>query len=181
MRVFLDTNVLYPSILRGILLGFAQTGYFMPLWSDRVIEEWHRAAMRNETSAEASIEIALFKNAWASGWVRDVPPLDDLLLPDVDDHHVVEAAVVCGASAVLTANNSDFPTKTLRRYDLLRFHPDRFLKDAFLANTAVGKNILEQARMDAEKRAGQQIALPALLKRLRLGQLRKAVLDVKTA
>ena len=181
MRVFLDTNVLYPSILRGMIMGFASSAYFDPLWSDRVIEEWRRAADRNGNASEAGIEIALFQSAWSLGRVADVTPLDDLLLPDADDHHIVEAAVSGNAGAILTANKSDFPTKTLGRYGLLRFHPDLFLKEALLADPKTGLAILEVARADAEKRAGQQIALNALLKRLRLGQLRKAVLEFSSA
>ena len=177
MRVFLDTNVVYPSILRAILLGFAKANYFEPLWSDRVIEEWHRAAIRNGSEAEAKIEIALFKTAWSGGYVSNVKPIDDLLLPDLDDHHIVEAAIAGSADAILTANNADFPTKTLGRYGLLRYHPDMFLRDAFHHNSSTGSEILEHARQEAETRSGKPIELPALLKRLRLNQLRKVVLS----
>ena len=39
MRVLLDTCVIYPSILRSILLGVANEGLFSPLWSERIIDE----------------------------------------------------------------------------------------------------------------------------------------------
>ena len=61
MRVLLDTCVIYPSILRSILLGAAKKGLFVPLWSERIIEEWRRAAERNHEDAQATIDIALLR------------------------------------------------------------------------------------------------------------------------
>ena len=46
MRVLIDANVLFPTVLREIVLGLAETGYFEPLWSERILEEWRRAAAR---------------------------------------------------------------------------------------------------------------------------------------
>ncbi|MBL3553988.1 PIN domain-containing protein, partial [Rhodovulum sulfidophilum] len=44
MKVLLDACVLYPTVLREILLGVARRGGFTPLWSARILEEWARAA-----------------------------------------------------------------------------------------------------------------------------------------
>ena len=44
MRAVLDANVLFPTILREILTDLAQAGLYHALWSDRILEEWHRAA-----------------------------------------------------------------------------------------------------------------------------------------
>ena len=46
MRVLIDTNVLYPTVLREIVLGVAARGVFTPLWSERILEEWRLAAAR---------------------------------------------------------------------------------------------------------------------------------------
>ncbi len=43
-RVFLDACVLYPSLVRAILLGAAEAGLYAPLWSRRVLDEWRIAA-----------------------------------------------------------------------------------------------------------------------------------------
>jgi hypothetical protein len=45
-RALLDACVLYPDILRRLLLGAADAGLFVPVWSERVLDEWSRAAAR---------------------------------------------------------------------------------------------------------------------------------------
>ena len=46
MKVLIDTCVLYPTVMRQLLLGAAGSGLFTPLWSDRILEEWARAARK---------------------------------------------------------------------------------------------------------------------------------------
>ena len=45
MKVLIDTCVLYPTVMRQMLLGAAEHGLFIPLWSDQILEEWARAAV----------------------------------------------------------------------------------------------------------------------------------------
>ncbi|MCZ2501128.1 PIN domain-containing protein, partial [Xylophilus sp. Kf1] len=63
MRAVLDANVLFPTILREILTDLAQAGLYHALWSDRILEEWHRAAARIGPDAEsvAGAQIALLR------------------------------------------------------------------------------------------------------------------------
>ncbi|MDG1947734.1 MAG: PIN domain-containing protein, partial [Amylibacter sp.] len=104
MKVLLDTCVLYPSILRSILLGAAQKDFFEPLWSERIIEEWRRAAHRNHNEAEATIEIALLRVNWPKSQVEIGPENKNLFLPDENDIHVLQAAIEGNADELLTAN-----------------------------------------------------------------------------
>jgi hypothetical protein len=46
MRVLIDACVLYPTVMREVLIGVAAKGLFTPLWSARILEEWARAAAR---------------------------------------------------------------------------------------------------------------------------------------
>jgi hypothetical protein len=52
---------------------------------------------------------------------------DALTLPDLDDRHVLAAAIRGGADAIVTFNLADFPADTLARYDVVALHPDDFL------------------------------------------------------
>jgi hypothetical protein len=57
----LDANVLYPTVLREVLLGCAEAGLYQPAWSPRIAEEWARTAARHgglEDAAWARAEIA---------------------------------------------------------------------------------------------------------------------------
>jgi len=40
IRAVLDACVLYPPVLRGLLLGADHAGLYRAQWSDRIIEEW---------------------------------------------------------------------------------------------------------------------------------------------
>ncbi|MEN8935202.1 MAG: PIN domain-containing protein, partial [Planktotalea arctica] len=42
MKLLLDTCVLYPTVMREMLIGAARAGAFEPLWSARILEEWRR-------------------------------------------------------------------------------------------------------------------------------------------
>ena len=66
MKVLIDTCVLYPTVMRQMLLGAAEHGLFIPLWSDQILEEWARAARKLGPTGEAQAraEIALLKVRW---------------------------------------------------------------------------------------------------------------------
>ena len=67
MKVLVDACVLYPTVLREIVLDVAKTGYFEPLWSERILEEWRRAALRNGHPEIADSEVAAARRAsWPS-------------------------------------------------------------------------------------------------------------------
>lgn len=170
MRITLDACVLYPSVLRSLLIGVAKAGHFTPLWSDRILEEWRRAAERNGDGPVAAIEIALLRADWPKAIVPETRR-DDLHLPDMDDVHVLETALASSADAILTANLKDFPTKILGRYGLLRFEPDAFLLEYALAEPESFTKILDQVVMRA---AEDGVITPVkLLKKARLPRLAK--------
>ena len=72
-----------------------------------------------------------FEDAEISGW----EPLDGTYgLPDPDDEHVVAAAHVAGAGAIVTSNIKDFPAECLPPgVDAIR--PHQFALDATALNS----------------------------------------------
>ena len=169
-RVLLDTCVLYPSILRGILLGCAKAGLFVPLWSDRIIEEWRRAAERNGIGPEAAIEIALLQSDWRGAAVAVEPEAEaDLILPDVNDRHVLAAAIAGQAEALLTANVGDFPTRILGQFGVIRRHPDEFLLELALGAPEVVSGVIDTVHA----RAGSAVDRRKMLKRAGVPRLAK--------
>ena len=53
LTAFLDANVLYPALLRNILLRLASQGLFQARWSNQVHDEW-MAALRPDRPDIAS-------------------------------------------------------------------------------------------------------------------------------
>ncbi len=50
-----------------------------------------------------------------------------LTLPDLNDRHVLAAAIRAGAGVIVTSNLTDFPKETLTKYGIEAQHPDEFI------------------------------------------------------
>lgn len=181
MKVLIDACVLYPTLLRDLVLSHAASGAFEPLWSERILDEWHRAAERNgvDDGAIAEMEIAALKalHPDASVDVSDATQ-HRLSLRDKDDVHVLAAAIDGGASALLTLNIKDFPLRVLGAENISRRHPDEFLLDAYHADPDAMKKVVETV-LDRARAHGIDVSNKrAILKRAKLPRLAKALTQV---
>lgn len=146
----LDACVLVPNALCDTLLRLAEDGFYRPLWSRRILDEVEHAIVivRPEADpAHAARRIQLmtetFEDAEVSGWEQVSAGLD---LPDPDDRHVLAAAIVGGAQAIVTANVKDFPASALQDRGIEARHPDDFLLDQLdLLPSRVLEVLTEQA------------------------------------
>jgi hypothetical protein len=164
--------------MREVLLGVAATGAYRPMWSDRILEEWARAARKigPDGEAQARGEIALVRAKWPGAVVTWKPSLEArLYLPDEADIHVLAAAISGSADAIITVNAKDFPRNTLAEEGLLRIDPDALLRDALEEDTAAVAQVVENVRREAERLSGADWTTRALLKKARLPRLAKAL------
>lgn len=178
MRALLDACVLYPTVLREILIGVARAGLYQPLWSARVLEEWARAVARLGPADEAiaRAEIASLRAAFPKAEVAPRPGLEArLVLPDPNDVHVLAAAIAGNADAIVTFNAQDFPRGTLAAEGLDRRDPDGFLWELWSAHPQPVAEVVEAVRATAEALSGQPQPLRPLLKRAKLPKLGKAL------
>ncbi|MCL1627323.1 MULTISPECIES: RSP_2648 family PIN domain-containing protein [Roseinatronobacter] len=176
MRLVLDACVLYPTILREILIGVAEQGGFVPLWSARILGEWQHAAARlgPEGAQVASGEIAILRARWPKAEIPADPVLEARLsLPDPADCHVLAAAILGRADAVVTLNLRDFPTRQME--GMRATSPDDLLMDLWLADSAMVEQAVTQVRDRAQAISGQPRPLRAMLKRAKLPRLGKAL------
>jgi len=177
MRIVLDACVLFPTVLREILIGTAATGAFTPLWSPRILEEWARATRRLPPGAEAiaRAEIAILRADWPASEVAPPPDLvETLSLPDADDRHVLAAAIAGDADVLMTLNTRDFPSRTLARHGILLRGPDGFLAELNAGGVDM-TTISGRVQARAEAASGRPRPLRALLKRAGLPRLGKAL------
>ncbi|MFD1511263.1 RSP_2648 family PIN domain-containing protein [Lacimonas salitolerans] len=178
MKVLLDTCVLYPTVMREMLLGVAGQGAFTPLWSERILEEWARAARKLGPGGEAQAraEVAQVSARWPDAAVSAQPGLEARLwLPDRNDVHVLAAAIAGHADIIVTLNNSDFPRHILAEEGLTRADPDGFLLGLWQANpdmvAHVGARVLDEAR----RLSGEDWGIRRLMKKARLPRVGKAL------
>jgi predicted nucleic acid-binding protein len=178
VKAFLDACVLFPTVMREMLMGVAAKGLFEPQFSPRVLEEWARAANRIGPTGEAQAraEIAMLRANWPKAEVSPTPALEARLwLPDENDIHVLAAAIAGSADGIITMNAKDFPRDTLAEEGVSRFDPDGFLVAMHgedpVAVQEVGDRVLEQARA----MSSDDWHMRALMKKARLPRLGKAL------
>lgn len=132
--VILDANVLYPFLVRDVLLSFAHAGLYRARWSKDIMDEWTRHLIKNHPDKEqnirrtAEVMAEQFPEALVCGYEDLIPSLE---LPDPDDRHVLAAAIKVGAHAIVTNNLKDFPADQMALYELEAESPDGFLNNTF--------------------------------------------------
>lgn len=129
--VVLDTNVVYPVIMRDILLWFAHYDLYTPKWSEHIFDEWKKVMLeKGVEEAEADKRINKANLAFPDALVQNYKGLiDKLELPDVDDRHVLAAAIKVNANVIVTNNIKDFPEEYLLSFGLSAKTADDFLTD----------------------------------------------------
>ncbi|WP_309666549.1 RSP_2648 family PIN domain-containing protein [Tabrizicola sp.] len=178
MKAVLDACVLYPTVLREILLGVAAAGLYDPVFSDRILREWTRATAKlgPVEQAVAEGEAALVRAAFPRAIIREQPGIEArLMLPDPNDVHVLAVAIAGHADAIVTYNAVDFPGHVLAAEGLTRRDPDGFLWELHSRHPAQVSQIVEAVRAKAEALSGAPMPLKVLLKRGRLHRLSKAL------
>ena len=178
MKAVLDACVLYPTVLREILLGAATAGLYEPLFSDRILREWTRATAKLGPVAQAVAEgeAALTRATFPRAIIRDQPQIEArLLLPDPNDLHVLAVAIAGHADAIVTFNAQDFPGHVLAAEGIARRDPDGFLWEIQSRHPSQMARVVEAVRAKAEAISQRPMPLKDMLKRVRLYRLSKAL------
>lgn len=131
--VVYDACVLYPAPLRDFLMHLALSDLYRARWSDMIHDEWTRHVLasrpdltQDQLNRTRQLTNAHVRDSLVTGFEYLIPSIN---LPDPDDRHVVAAAIHSGASLIVTFNLKDFPTDTLKPYNLAAQHPDDFIVD----------------------------------------------------
>lgn len=129
--VVYDACVLYPAALRDFLMHLAITNLFRARWTDWIHEEWIRNVLKDRPDLTAR-QLARTRqlmdenvlDCLVTGYESLIPSLS---LPDLNDRHVLAAAVRCGANSIVTFNTKDFPERSLEPFGIEAIHPDEFV------------------------------------------------------
>lgn len=144
----LDACVLVPIALADTLLRIAERELYRPLWSDRILAEATDAVIEIYPNIAPELIrkrfVAMdeaFEDAGIEGWEALEATVT---LPDVDDRHVVAAAIRGRADAIVTANIRDYPADTLEPLGLEVVHPDDFLLDQLHLSPRIVLRVLRE-------------------------------------
>lgn len=127
----MDTNVIYPVNIRDLLLWFAHYDLFTVKWSSGICDEWIKVMRAKGVDAQTiARRIQRMSDAFPDALVEHYDGLIEALqLPDMDDRHVLAAAIKANANLIVTNNLSDFPAAELAKYGLEAKSADDFLTD----------------------------------------------------
>ncbi|ATB44350.1 PIN domain-containing protein [Cystobacter fuscus] len=132
--VLYDACVLHPAPLRDLLVRLGLSGLCQAKWTRRILDECFRGIARRRPDLDPG-RLARSRQLLETA-IPDVnvEGYEDLIesihgLPDVDDRHVVAAAIRCGAQVIVTSNLKDFPSPVLDRYGMEAQHPDDFVRN----------------------------------------------------
>ena len=130
--VIYDANVLYGNTLRDLHIRIARAGLVQAKWTDEILEEMLEARKRKhpETPPEKLTRLKeLINDAVADCLVTGYEPLiDQLKLSDMDDRHVLAAAIKAGAQVIVTADRG-FASAELEPWNVEAKSPDDFVLD----------------------------------------------------
>src|SRR5690606_22891175 len=130
-KAVLDTNVIFPVVIRDLLFWFAFYELYTPKWSSNIFAEWKDVMIRkgvSEEEAEKRVNVA--NKAFPDALVLNYDGLiDKLSLPDEKDRHVLAAAIKTNANIIVTNNLKDFPDVYLETFGLKAKSADDFLTD----------------------------------------------------
>jgi hypothetical protein len=130
-QVLLDACVLANAALRDTLLRLAEPpcSLFLLRWSKDIIEETQRTleaklGLTPPQTAHLFSQLEIhFSDAWVEGYDAFIPAMAN----HPKDRHVLAAAVVCGAQAIVTFNLKDSPVDALAPWNVEAQSPDEFL------------------------------------------------------
>lgn len=149
-RAVLDANVLYTNALRDTLLRAAEKGLFAPLLSSLILDEVRRNLVGHGRTQEEKIQRTI--GLMHRHFPRAEQAVSDELIARMtnasEDRHVLAAAVVGRATAIVTANLRDFPAASLEPYGIVALSPDEFLCRLLDANPEVMPQIIREQAAD---------------------------------
>jgi predicted nucleic acid-binding protein len=155
----LDACVLVPMPLCDTLLRLAEEpAVYRPLWSEQILLEVGGALEKKlkRTRFQRERRLQSMRSAFPEAEVS-VPW--DLVksvtcIPDLNDRHVVAAAILGSADAIVTFNTKHFPPDCVKQYGLVCQTPDEFLVQQFdLARDLVLERLDSQASALGMKRS----------------------------
>lgn len=108
-----DACVLYPNVLRDLLIRVAIGHKVRAHWTDQILDEVFENRLDLDPVKLARTRVLMGRahpDAEVTGYESLVPALE---LPDPDDRHVLAAAIRSGAQMIVTFESQGLPARVL--------------------------------------------------------------------
>ncbi|MDP2769050.1 MAG: PIN domain-containing protein [Giesbergeria sp.] len=177
----LDANVLYPALLRDVLLSLAHADLYSAKWTEHIKAEWTRSLLRDRPTMGAQIAAACdameaaIPDCLVNGYEHLI---DGLELPDPDDRHVLAAAITGHADAIITWNEKDFPREVLDPFGIELQTPDEFVLNQIMLRGVIALTAIKGMRERWERPQYTAVALVDLFEKRGLPQTAAHLRDV---
>jgi predicted nucleic acid-binding protein len=177
----LDANVLYPALLKDLLLSLAHADLDSAGWSVHIRDEWKRSLLRDRPDMADKIDEAAqtmedaIPDCLVTGYEHLINGIE---LPDPNDRHVLAAAITGHADAIITWNEKDFLNEVLDAFGIELQTPDEFVLNQIMLRGAVALTAIKGMRLRWERPEVSPIALVDLLERRGLPQTAAHLKDV---
>jgi hypothetical protein len=150
LAAVLDACVLFPAALRDTLLRAAEFGLYRPHWSGEILVELERSLVRSGRvdAARARRLVTAIRRAFEDAEVSGYEHLTEAMTTSASDRHVAAAAIVAGASVIVTLNLRDFPASALSPYGVEAQPPDQFLQQLSARDSAAMLQIIAEQAAD---------------------------------
>lgn len=179
MNYLIDTCVLFPTIMRTLLLEAIKLKGDNAFWSEKIFSEWLSSAKKvgELGQLQAGSEIAILRANWPDSIIDFSFELEEYLyLPDLNDRHVLAAAIARPCDAIVTLNKKDFPKNILDQYGLSRVDPDSILTEYLNGNdTSKIMEIAQRLLNETNKNLEEDWTMRQLFKKARLPRTAKAL------
>jgi PIN domain len=171
----LDANVLYPAPLRDLLMTLTGRGLLSPRWTETIHEEWIRNLLKAETHyTRERLERTkglMLEHAPQAMVTGHEGLIEGLQLPDLDDRHVLAAAIHAGASLIVTENIKDFPARILEGHGVQAIRPDDFVMALVASRPDLVLASLRLQRARLKKPPSDQVEFLQALEKCRMLKL----------
>jgi hypothetical protein len=130
-------------------LSLADADLYSAKWSVHIRNEWTRSLLRDrpELSTQVAAAAQAMEDAIPDCLVSGYEHLiEGLLLPDADDRHVLAAAIVGHADAIVTWNQADFPQEVLDPFGIEVQSPDEFVLNQLMLEKLTALAALKRMR-----------------------------------
>ena len=125
---------------------------------------------------QADSEISILRANWPNSIISFSFELEEsLYLPDLNDRHVLAAAIAGKCDAIITLNKKDFPRQILDQYGLIRLDPDHVILESLKDDAYIITEIVQDLLREANKKFNEEWTIRQLLKKARLPRTAKAL------